>query len=150
VTPLPKLIIITDWMLGADVLLSRLEAALEDERASEIERHGLELRFRASIVRFVSSWNLLGAVDRGSFVVSEIPGGLRVSYELSYRRMFAVVTCGFIYLCMVRLGNGTPKQRWSDVLPELLFVWAVVFGANYLISVARFPQFIRRALAGEY
>ena len=136
--------------LRPEEALSRLEAALEDQRPSELERRGLELRFRVNFFRFVSNRNLLVPVDRGSFAVSEMPAGLRISYELSFRRTFAVATCMIIYMGTLLVRDGPPKQQWHDVLPELAFMWGVLFGGNYLISAFRFPRFIRRVLAGDY
>lgn len=136
--------------LRPEEALSRLEAALEDQQPTELERHGLELRFRSNFFRFVRNSNLLVPVDRGSFVVSEMPAGLRVSYELSFRRTLAVITCMVVYMGWLLIGDATPKRQWTDVLPELLFMWSVVFGVNYLISTIRFPRFIRRVLAGDY
>ena len=137
--------------LRPEEALSRLEAALEDERPTELERHGRELRFRANMFRFVSNSNLLVPVDRGSFVVSETPDGLRVSYELSFRRTLIVVTGVALLLGSLFAGTaGPPKQQWNQVLPEVLFAWTWLFGANYVLSAIRFPRFIRRVLAGDY
>lgn len=134
--------------LRPEEALSRLEAALKDERPSELERHGLELRFHANMFRSVTKSNLLNPVDRGSLVVSEIPDGLRVSYDLSFRRTFVVVTV--ICLGTFLLKGAWPKPHWRDLLPTLLFVWAWLFGASYLIAAVRFRRFIRRVLAGDY
>ena len=136
--------------LRPEEALSRLEAALEDERPSELERHGLELRFRVNMFRFVGKSNLLNPVDRGSFVVSEMPDGLRVSYDLSLRRMFVVATCLAILLGAFLVGVASPKPQGRGVLAGLLYVWGGLFGVNYLISAVRFPRFIRRVLAGDY
>lgn len=131
--------------------LSRLEAALEDERPTEVERRGLELHFRANFLRFVSNSNLLVPVDCGSFVVSEMPAGLRVSYELSFRRLFVIVTCMVtLFLGPLLVETGSPHQRWREVLPELLVAWTWLFGSSYVLSAIRFPRFIRRVLAGDY
>ena len=134
--------------LRPEEALSRLEAALKDERPSELERHSLQLRFRANMFRSVKGSNLLNPVDRGSFVVSERPGGLRVSYDLSFRRTFVVVTVICLGTFLVK--GALPQPHWRDVLPLLLFVWAWLFGASYLIAAFRFRRFIRRALNGDY
>ncbi len=134
--------------LSPEEALSHLQASLRNQRASEVERHGLELRFRVKSHRSVYRHNnlLLDPVDRGSVVVSEMPDGLRVSYDLSFRRAFVVSGCLVMFLGAIAVAGTWPKPHWRELFAGMLFGWLYVFGATYLIAAFRFPRFIRRVL----
>lgn len=128
-------------VLGIEAALDHVAAALEREKASEVERVGNSVSFRAGLIRFVARNNVLSATDRGTIRVDQAPEGLRVEYELRFVHLLvaATVMAGGIAALVSQRGQ-------ADALLPALFAWAWLFGGNFMISIVRFPRFVRRAI----
>jgi len=129
--------------------VARLAAALERQRASDITRAPARVSFQVEVFRGVGNWNPLGPIDRGVLCATDEPEGLRISYDLSFRRLFLQVTGGIalIFAPVVVLANV--PLVWPVRAAALLAMWGWIFGGNYVSSAVRFPRFVRRALSGD-
>lgn len=125
----------------------RLELGLEALRAKRIERHGPLLYFTTGMFRAVSSTNLLVAVNAGRLRVEPHHAGLRVSYSLEFVQMFwisSIMVLGFFGPFVLSSSNLT----WGQGALILFGFWLWLFGGNVLITVSRFPSWVRRTAAG--
>lgn len=131
--------------LRREEALDRLAAGLERERPRTLVRHLDHLDFQGGVFRWVSSWNLLLPVDRGWVAVTDAAEGLRVTYELSYRQLFVIVTA----MVGIFLAPAVLTVRLTPPLGKVLLIagaWAWLFGGNFFTTAVRFPRFIRRAI----
>jgi hypothetical protein len=129
--------------------LNRLAAALERQHASDITRLPASVCFQVDLFRGVGNWNLLSSIDRGVVNASDEPEGLRIFYDLSFRRLFLVVTGMMALIVAPVVLLADMPVMWPGRAAALVAMWGWVVGGNYLSSAARFPRFVRRALSGD-
>ena len=123
--------------------MDAVEQALRDVRASAVRRKHDSIAFRAGVFRFVTSWNILGPISSGLLRFTRGDRAVDIRYRLSFVQMFIIVT---VMLAALKLGSWPWGQLGTRTpwLP-LLFGWCWLFGANYLITIFRFPAFLRTA-----
>lgn len=129
-------------------VLARTREALAERGADRfVERDG-RLHFRSPF-RWLppgGSWNILAPISRG-WVAAEVRGsGICLRYHLRYTRLVTVASgMVFAVLAVVVLTSSV-----GDSEPWLLVVlWLWLCGVNYLISIIRFPGFLRWRLRSE-
>lgn len=154
--PLPlswrgKLVIPTSMTtpITADEIMGGISRALERARASNVTTTGGQITYRVAWFRpGTTNWNILSTFDRGVVSVRTGPAGLQVDYEVSFRRLFfgtVIMVPGFFATMMI----GIWRESLADALPVLAFMWLWLYGANVLIALARYPEFLRRAVTAE-
>lgn len=130
------------------VAASRLERALHNLKAKRVTRVGPQIQFTGGIFRVVSGTNLLAAIDSGELFVEPSAKGLAIGYRLQFTQMFLIVSVavlGFFGPPVMMAPNLTPVEAAA-----LLFVaWLWLYGGNVILTLIRFPRWIRRTLAYE-
>jgi hypothetical protein len=126
----------------------KLERALDDLKAKRVKRVGQQIQFTGGIFRAVSGNNLLVAVGSGELSLEPSGTGLAIAYHLRLTQMFLVVSIaviGFFGPPVVGAPNLTPVE--AAALLSVAWLW--LYGMNVLLTVVRFPRWIRRTLAIE-
>jgi hypothetical protein len=118
-------------------------------RASDLAHAPARVSFQVDVFRGVGNWNLLGPIDRGVVSAADEPEGLRISYDLSFRRLFLFVSGGILLIFAPVVFLANVPVAWPVRAAALFAMWGWVFGGNYVSSAVRFPRFVRRALAGD-
>lgn len=138
----------TSDLRGVEEVCGQVENLLESARATVITRQDGSIAFTAGIFRFVTSWNVLVAINYGKIVVKDAGPVVRVSYFASTIEMLILTT---LMLCIISVwvihndskGVTFPAQHplWFAALG-----WFWLFGANYLLAALRFPRWLERGL----
>lgn len=121
----------------------RLERGLEKLKARRITRRGPIVDFRGGMFRPVSNHNLLVAINTGRLQVEPYHSGVRVSFRLEFLQIFWMVSAmvlGFLGPFVLSSSN----LSWGEAALVLLGFWLWLFGGNVLITLFRFPRWIRR------
>lgn len=124
--------------------LRALVEQLKAEKATSISVTGNRVAFKGGPFRFVSRWNILFSVSSGYIEALPTKEGLLITYYLSFTHLLIVATvmC-FIFMFDLLRDESLPIiGKLGIPIVALLFL----FGTNFLITVIRFPSFIKRAL----
>lgn len=119
--------------------LAAIQRALSAEGAIATTRDSTRVDFRCPGVTGMTRWALLAPISSGYVTVDSSPGAWRLAYALRFTLVFwfsLVATAVFWAL------DYTPK-----VSIEVLYPFLFLFGGNVVISLWRFPGFLRRTLA---
>lgn len=105
--------------------------------------HGTTVSFTGGLSRFVSNVNILVPITHGDLEVTLIDDTVVVSYYINFQQLLVLVSM------IALLGSGFLADSAQPLavrlgFPAFLWVWA--FGLNYVITIMRFPAFIKRAL----
>ena len=113
-----------------------VENALNEAKAKTLSVKPGEISFRGGIFRFVDGWNQLGAISSGQIRFSKQDDLVLIQYRISFLQMLVGVT--FMVGLMFGYFARAPHEY-------LVFGWLWIFGGNYLITLYRFPRFLREA-----
>ncbi len=122
----------------------RLERGLAILKARRIDREGSHIRFTAGVARLASSANMLAGIGSGELSVQPKGGGLVVVYRLRFTQMLALVTVMVFGFFGPFLLAG-PNLR--EAVAILVGSWMWLFGGNVVLTLIKFPRWIRRTLA---
>ena len=141
----------------AELVVSRLESALEALKGKRIQRSGAHLDFRGGyyIFRRVTRLNLLNIIGFGELGIEPTPGGVAIHYRIRFARWFWMVTLSVpIVIGLVVFGMVAPtaeaqaRAALHTVAPFLMIAtWLGLFGANVAYLRFRFPRWLGRAAA---
>jgi hypothetical protein len=125
-----------------EYVLDALKNALHSQGSVKISRDAQSLSFRPGFFR--SRNNVLAVIDRGRLSVLEDKGQIEVRYVIGFHRALILVTA------MVLVGFAPwllfGKLPFMTGLLYVCMIWLWLFGANYLISLVRFPRFLRTSI----
>ena len=125
--------------------MSAVEAMLRRAKASRIALDRDRIDFTAGFFRLVTSWNLLGPVNRGSITFRQLEHGVEVRYRLSFMQMFVIVSVMVVFFFgLYPVASMGPQARVPP--PVLAVIWLWLFGGNYIITLFRFPSALRSSL----
>ena len=131
-----------------ELVASRLEQALHILKAREVNRAGLQIEFKAGASLAVSSTNLLAPVGSGELSLQPSTDLLTVRYRLRFTQLFMLSVLVPVICSPVLLIAPNLQERQQAVL--LLFVTCLLlFGANVVISIIRFPRWIVHTVTGK-
>ena len=128
------------------VATERLEHALEQLRAKRIDRSGNQIEFTGGIFRAVRGDNLLVAIGSGELSLKHSGQGLDVAYRLRFTQMLLTVS-GLVLIVLGPPVIGAPNLTALQAGWVLVVAWLWLFGANVVLTLLRFPRWIRRTLA---
>ena len=125
-------------------ILDAIVEELKAQKATSFSVIGNRVVFKGGPFRFVSGWNVLFSISSGYIEASPAKGGLLVSYYLSFGQLLIVasVLCFIFGLDLLR--DKSLPMIGKLVLPFLALLF--LFGMNYLLTVIRFPSFLRQSL----
>jgi hypothetical protein len=123
-------------------VLDALNTALHRQGSVKISRDLKSLSFWPGFWR--SRNNVLAVIDRGRLSVQEDKGQIEVRYVVGFHRALVLVTA------MVLIGVAPwllfGKLPFMTGLLYVCMFWLWLFGTNYLITLIRFPRFLRRSI----
>lgn len=117
---------------------------LQRLKAKDIESGSDFISFKGSTFRFVFNWNLLVPISKGVLKISKEGANVSVRYYIEYTDLLILST-----LIVLLMGGIFMLASGADVKEGLLFVvasWLWLFGGNLIITMFRFPAFIRKTL----
>lgn len=117
-------------------IVSAIENAIRDSKPTSLSVKDGVLSFRAGVFRFVNNWNDLVSIGSGEIRLSQRGERVLIHYRISFVQMFIIVSV------MVGLIFGFVAQA---PLGFIVVGWLWLFGGNYLITLYRFPRFLRAA-----
>ena len=126
-------------------VVDRLERGLESLRAKQIKRHETDLEFAGGIFRPVLGQNLLSAVDFGRLEIEPYQAGIRVTYHLRFVQVFFLVSLMVLGL----LGPAVMAASHISFGNGLLILaasWVWLLGGNVVITLHRFPRWLRATI----
>lgn len=124
-------------------LINGIVSSLKKAKARNIKNDQNHITFTGGILRFVTSWNILGAVSSGIITIEKDNDRLILSYHLKFTEMFVIVT--IMVLCfMGPFILQAPNLSLFLKIVVLVFAWLWLFGGNYCLTIFRFPGFIRK------
>jgi hypothetical protein len=113
-----------------------IENAIRDSKPTSLRLNDGVLTYRAGVFRFVNNWNHLVSIGSGEIRFSQQGELVLIHYRISFVQMFIIVSV------MVGLVFGFVAQA---PLGSIVLGWLWLFGGNYLITLYRFPRFLRAA-----
>lgn len=126
-----------------DNLLNNIEFSLKKAKAKNIRNDRNNITFTGGIFRPVTNLNILGPVSSGRITVEKYKDKLRLKYYLKFTEMLLIVTAAVsIFLGPVICYD--PNLTIVSKIAILAFAWCWLFGGNYLITIFRFPSFIKK------
>jgi len=135
--------IVVDSVNTAEAMRA-VEAMLRKAKASSVTLGVDRIDFTAGFFRFVTSWNLLGAVNSGSVAFHQRERGVEIHYRLSFVQMLVFVSAMVVlFFGLYPVLAMSPQARVP--LPALGVAWLWLFGGNYVITVLRFRSALRSA-----
>lgn len=99
--------------------------------------------FTGGLVRFVSNVNILVPITHGHLEVTLVDNIVVVAYYLNFQQLLVLVSMFALFVFSLSVNAAEPLVVRLG-FPVLLWLWA--FGLNYVITVLRFPAFVKRAL----
>lgn len=119
-------------------ILTRLESALRDRRATTDRAPGGELTFRMPPPWHFARVGWLALITRGTATLSAWGGGpWRVSYRLYFGALQALT--GLITLALVVLGWGWPRLT---LLSAVLALWIAGYASLHLLAAHHFRSML--------
>jgi hypothetical protein len=131
---------------GKDVsygdLVAAVERRLRKVSARDLTAEANEVSFAGGPfpLRFVSNWNVLAPITRGTVRVD--PVNSRVTYCLGFAGFMAIPAL-FLLILVVILAVG--RNPWYVFLLTFAF-WSFLVGLNYLFALARFDHFMKQCV----
>jgi hypothetical protein len=138
----------TSDLRGVEEVCGQVENLLESARASTITRQDGSIVFTAGIFRFVTSWNVLVAINYGKIVIEDAGSVVRISYFAGTVQMLIIVTL-MLGIISVWVIYNDPKGVAFPAQHRLWFAalgWFWLFGGNYFLAALRFPRWLERGL----
>src|SRR5438132_3245081 len=118
--------------------LTSIMARLEREKPLHLSRTGDQIYFKGGLLRLVSSWNQLIAINRGEIRVERHVRGLFVRYELWFTQLLIVVAVavGGVFGPPIM---AAPNLSIAGKLAVLLAAWLWFAGGNIAVHAFGFP-----------
>lgn len=125
-----------------------IQEGLQNVKARDITRNQNNFSFSGGIFRFVSNWNILVSVSSGEISIEETAEAISIHYVLKFTEMLIIASL------MVVGGFGAvlwqaPNLSFVPKVMLLAVAWSWLFGMNYLITILRFPSFIRKITGND-
>lgn len=125
---------------GVTGIVAKVESALRRVRAARLRVSGDTITFRGGIFRAVTSWNILGPISFGEIQFVPTDRAVLIHYRISWLGLFLLTTAMVsVFVFTVR----DPVR--SGAIFVIPFMWAWLFGGNYVITRVRFPRFLASA-----
>jgi hypothetical protein len=119
-----------------------VQRALGNVEATKIHRDGQSIHFHAGLL---PSWNLLTAVTDGDLTFSHEPDGLKIAYRITFTQTLVIISV--MVTTLLVFGVIMAKEMPA---PSMLFFIPIgslfLFTPSYLITIFRFPRFLRRSV----
>lgn len=128
----------------AGTLIRNILTGLQDEHVAAAHNVANSIYFKGGF-GFLGSWNFLLPVSSGTILVQEQGGKVYISYKLKFKK-FLVVAGMFVLACIGAVLLMQTDYDGIEVAQTLLLAWLFLFGGNYLLTVLRFPWFIRKSI----
>jgi len=127
---------------GADtaLLVAHLAECLRRAGAASVSAAHASVSFRGGLFR-VTPWHMLIAFDRGELIVDESTHEVR--YRVSVQHLVIAATVMLTYVGAL----AWSEMKHSLVVPFfIVFGWLWLVGANLLVAIPRFKDFLRKAV----
>jgi|HubBroStandDraft_6_1064221.scaffolds.fasta_scaffold814311_2 hypothetical protein len=128
---------------GADAALDRVKIAAVAAGAKSVERQPCRLVFYGRLP-WAMSWNPLFSFDYCE--ISSESGKIR--YSCSTRYLFILVTVMVLAFGLIILSHE-PKIPVVRLVVVPVVAWMWLFGGNYFLGLARFRNFLSKAVRGR-
>lgn len=145
-----KQIILSELHLSDKQILRNIEYGLKKVKATNISKNDNVISFRGGLLRFVMSSNILGPVSHGRIIVTRHQDKMSIDYDLNFKELLILSSIGvFGFLgpfgfTHISSDPEAPIYAYFLLLFFLFIGWLWLFGMNYLVTVFRFPTFIKR------
>ncbi len=124
-----------------------IEDGLRREQASEISNSGGRIRFKVSIVAFLSRSSPLAGASSGEVTVVDMGGKLRVEFTLQFLSAVLLLTAMLgVAIGQLLVLSGDIANVSRVVMAVLGFTWAFIIIVSHIGSALRFRAFLRRQL----
>jgi hypothetical protein len=132
---------------GTDAVLDRLAVAAGAVGAKSLERNSTKLKFRG-LGPWVKRSNPLSCFDYCEIVFQSG----KLTYDCSTRHLL-LLTTAFVVFFWFAILSSNPELPATLLVIIPIVVWLLAFGANYLLGLGQFRNFLSSALlstsAGE-
>jgi hypothetical protein len=119
-----------------------IRLALEVLGARRIEADSDALRFRSTVLRLMSSTNMLAPISHGEMRIAGAPGRVTVRYHVNF---WQILTAGTLLIGVVLglpLLHAPNLSTWQASMIAAV-AWLFLMGGNWILTAVRFPRFIR-------
>ncbi len=128
--------------VNAKEVRNALRLALQVLGGRRIEADCDALRFRSTVLRIMSSTNMLAPISYGEMHITGAPGRVIVRYHVNFWQMLTVGTLLFgLVLGLPLLHAPNLSTLQASIIAVVL--WLLLMGGNWIFTAVRFPRFIR-------
>jgi hypothetical protein len=143
-----KLILNKDiYQISRDTLIRNILIVLQIKEASKAHNNGNMIFFKGGI-RLVNSFNILIPISSGSITVEEIDNEFHINFALSFTQLLIFTTFIIPIFFGIALSINT-ELKFIEITSFILLAWLLIFGANYLFTIIRFPRFIIKSISSK-
>lgn len=138
-----------DTRVSTTEVVQALAEELTVLRATRVKGSGESITFAAGPFRFVSSLNLLVPITRGRVSVERSEDQVTVKYELECTELVTVTTV-LIALLFGPPTLAAPNLTSGEAFSVLAGSWLWLVGGNFVITMVRFPAFIKTTISRRF
>lgn len=143
-----KLILNKDiYQIGLDTLTRNILIGLQKKEPSTAYNNGNVIFFKGGL-RFVDSFNILMPVSSGSITAEEFDNEFHINFTLSFTQLFVFTTVITPIFFGITLAIET-AWNFIEITSFILIAWFWLFGANYLVTILRFPRLIKKSISSK-
>lgn len=144
-----KAINISDLDLPDEVILAKIKRGLLKGKAKDIIQNSNIVSFRGGIFRFVRNTNILIPITYGEISLHQSSNAKILNYSLNFSQLLATVTimvfCFIVPFAFINFQNTEHNNGFFLVIAAPI-MWLWLFGMNYVLTVFRFPSFIKKII----
>jgi hypothetical protein len=128
-------------------VIGAIEQAIRAAKPTAIFRRDGEITFHAGCFRVVGNWNQLIPIGVGQLRFSPQENRVEIFYRISFFQFFVVtaILTLIVFGLVPWMASGMKATPPIGVI-LLLFLW--IFGGNCVITLFRFPHFLKKAAEG--
>ena len=121
--------------------LLKIEHGLDRLRLRRAIRVGQQIQFSAGVWQNMAGRNVLGAAGSGEVSVQPSKTGLTVTYRIRFIQLFfmTLFVVGFTSMFVF----NTPNLTREGSATLLLGMWLLMYGGNVVVTLFRFPRWLR-------
>ena len=135
------------YQAGAKSLVQAILKYLHKTQATKIKTVANSIYFKNGF-DLLDLWGLFLTVHSGTILVQEDKAEIYITYKLIFYKSILYTTALAAVLFGILLINQTDYQ-YLEILRFILVSWLLFFGGSYLLTIFRFPFFIKRAISSQ-
>ncbi len=132
------------YQTDPDAIVRNVLVCLQVAEASKVNSDGNRISFKGG-VRFVNSFNILLPITSGRITVNVVGDEIHIQFLIKFTQFLtlAVTTIGVFFIPILLIKT---ELNLMKIVVIIFFCWLWICGTNYLVTVLRFPRFLKKCI----